>query len=227
MKFLRQDKKDEPRVSISARAFARVVQLDGDRVLVMDAHNPTIDGMYDITLDNLSPYPTFSSYLRSSQEEMDILEGLENLILMSPDKGGAERIEKCAEKLGVTETIVGDKKRKTAGKVDRLRIAEKVEGRNVMIVDDMIDSGGTGRRAREELRSLGARKIFFYATHGLYTKGLAYATEGFDRFYIGDTIRPPQGETLTPNLRVITYKPIFAEAIYRTSEGESLSQLFQ
>jgi len=228
MKFLRQDRKDVPRTSISARALARVVQLDGDRVITMDAHNMAIDGMYDIPLDNLSPYPILNSYIRSHPEEWDMLEGLENLIFMSPDKGGAERIEQCADIFGVSETIVGDKKRKTAGKVDRLRLAEKVEGRNIMIIDDLLDSGGTGQTCRDRVKSLGARKVIFYATAGLWTKGLTYATEGFDRVYIGDGTALPlkPGEIPPSNLRVVPLRPLIAEAIYRTNEGDPLSNLY-
>lgn len=227
MKFLRQDKKDDSRVSISARALARVVQLDGDRVILMDAHNMAIDGMYDCTLDNLSPYPTLSRYMRSSQEERDMLEDYDNLTLMSPDKGGGERVEKCAEIMGVSETIVGDKKRKTAGKVDRLRFAEKIEGRNIMVVDDLVDSGETGQRARETVKGLGARKVFLYASAALCTRGIEYAVQGFDRVYFSDSFNPlKSGEQFPPNVRIISHKSDIAEAIYRTSEGDGLTRMY-
>jgi ribose-phosphate pyrophosphokinase len=227
MPYLRQDRKDRPRVPISARALARVIQLDGDRVITIDAHNRAIDGMYDIPFENLIPYPTFARYLKSNQEELEILDGLENLILASPDKGGAERVDECAEKLDVYETIIGDKKRKRAGEIDRLRITEKVEGKNVMIIDDMIDKGGTGQRAKEEFKELGAKKVFIFVTAGLFTKGLEYALQGFDRAYVADTRRLPKGQEIPKNLRIVPYKPLFAEAIYRTSEGRGISELFK
>lgn len=226
MNFLRQDRKDKPRVSISARALARVVQLDANRVLTMDAHNTAIDGMYDITLDNLSPYKNLARYIHTQESERDVLGILENTIGFSPDKGGGERVEQCAEVLGFRETIVGDKRRKTAGEVDRLRIAEKVEGRNIFVIDDILDSGGTGQTSRESLVGLGAKKIFLYATHGLFTKGMAYATKGFDRVYIADTVQIPQNEPKPDNLRIVPYIDLFGEAIHRTAEGKSLSELF-
>ncbi len=220
LRFSRQDRKDESRVPISAKVVADVIGLYADRVLTIDFHNPAIDGFYSIPVDNLSSYPVVVRYLGENYSGI-----LKNLVIMSTDAGGASRAKAFAKKLDVSEIAVSYKSREKEGEVESLKILGEIKDRNVLIIDDMVDSGGTLIKAVEAARANGAIKVYGYCTHGLFTESLAKVSDQFDLFFIGDTLKlsePPKD-----NVRIISFAPLFAEAIYRTSEGESLSELFQ
>lgn len=219
LKFSRQDRKDESRVPISARALADTIGLYANRVLTIDVHNPAIQGFYKIPFDSLYTFQTVINFLKENHKEI-----LKDIVIMSTDAGGAPRAKAFAKKLGTSEIAVGYKSREKANEVESLKILGEVQGKNVLIVDDMIDTGNTLVAASNAARDAGANKVYTYCTHGLFTQGIKKVADNFDRVFIGDTIKPQ--EELPNNVRTISFIPLFAEAIYRTSEGLSLSELF-
>ncbi len=216
-RFARQDRKDESRVPISAGVVARLVDEYVDSVLTLDVHNPAIDGFYKTRFDNLLSFPIVIRYLRENFEISS-----ENTVMMSPDAGGATRAQEFARRMGIEQVVIGYKVRKIEGEVDKLRISGEVSGKDVFIVDDIVDSGGTLVKASSVVREQGARKVYGYCTHGLFTKGIEYVLPHFDAFFVGDTLK--QKEDV--RLKVVPFAPLFAEAIYRISNGSSLSELF-
>lgn len=217
LKFSRQDRKDESRVSISARVVADVISKYADAVITLDVHNPTIDGFYDIRFDNLYSFRTAVDHIKSKHPEI-----LENLVVMSPDVGGSARANSFANKLGIEDIAIGVKKRKMAGEVDSLKIIGDVEGKNLILVDDIVDSGNTIIKACKVAKKQGAKKVYGYCTHGLFTEGIDKVADNFDLFFVGDTI----AQKTHPKIEIISFAPLFAEAIYRITNGESLSALF-
>ncbi|MEK6892782.1 MAG: ribose-phosphate diphosphokinase [Nanoarchaeota archaeon] len=218
LRFARQDRKDEPRVPINAKVIADTIDLYADAVLTIDIHNPAIEGFFDIRFDNLYSFAITINYLQEKHPEI-----LQNLVIMSPDVGGAPRAQAFAKKLGIKEVVFGYKTRKTAGDVENLRIAGDVEGKNVLLIDDIIDSGGTAIKAAQEAKKNGALSVYGYCTHGLFTKGVDYVMPYFDKFFVGNTLQQEPHE----KLEVIDFSQLFGEAIFRISENMSLSELFK
>jgi len=217
LKFSRQDRKDESRVSISARVVADVISKYADAVITLDVHNPSIDGFYDIRFDNLYSFKIAVEHIKSKHPEI-----LENLVVMSPDVGGSARANSFANRLGIEDIAIGAKKRKTAGEIDSLKIIGDVEGKNLILIDDLIDSGNTIIRASKVAKEQGAKKVYGYCTHGLFTEGIDKIANNLDLLFVGDTLT----QKPHPKLKVISFVPLFAEAIYRISNGKSLSALF-
>ena len=218
LKFSRQDRKDESRVPISARVIADIIGLYADRVLTIDAHNPTIQGFYCIPFDDLHSFPTVIHYLKKNFAGI-----LADPVVMSTDAGGAQRAKMFAKALKIKNVAVGYKTREVVGEVESLKILGDVENKDVIIIDDIVDSGNTLISASKAARQAGAKKVYAYCTHGLFSEGVKKVTDCFDKFFIGDTVKQPKNE----NLEIISFAPLFAEAIYRISEGESLSELFK
>ena len=219
MLYSRKDRKEKSRVPISARALANSLSVGLKRIITMDLHASQIQGFYssNLPLDNLY---SFFEVVRYFKESNSI--GVEELVVVSPDAGGAERAESFAKRLGTVDPIaVIDKRRIQAGQIADMRLAGDVAGKNCLIVDDMIDSGGTACEAALLLRKLGAKKIFLYGTHGLFTKGTGELFESFDRVVTTNTHHQKEA-----GVEVVDVSQIFAEAIYRTQIGESLSALF-
>jgi len=216
--FSRQDRKDESRVPISARVVADAAEQYADRVLTLEVHNLSIQGFYDIVFDNLFSFPTVVTYLKKYYPSF-----LKNLVIMSPDAGGANRARGLAKQLDITDIAIGYKVREKAGEVSTLKILGDVLGKNVLMVDDIIDSGNTLVKACAAVRAQGAKAVCAYATHGLFTEGTKKLTNCFNKVFIGDTVFNEKDS----EVEVISFAPLFAEAIYRISEGQSLSQLFE
>lgn len=219
LKFSRQDRKDESRVSENAKKIAKMIEIDGDRVITLDVHNPAIQGFYDIPFDNLYSFPILIDYLKLNNPEL-----LKNVAIMSPDAGGAERVQSFAKRLGIEEIVVGYKTRDASkpGEVKSLRISGNIEGKTILAVDDILDSGGTLLKCCEASREARASGFYAYCTHGLFTKGEKFL-ECLDGFFVTNTFyRKPESE----KIRVINIDDLFADAIYRVNEGESLSELF-
>lgn len=217
-KFGRQDRRDEPRTSISAKAIAKTIDLYAHGVLTMDIHNPAIDGFFEIRFDSLYSFPVAVRYLQEKHSGI-----LENVVVMSPDVGGGPRAQAFAKRLRIEDIVICYKVRGTDGRIERLRIAGDVRGRNILLVDDMVDSGGTAIKASQEARVNGALNVYGYCAHGLFTKGVDYVTPHFDRFFVGNTLQ----QTLDAKLEVIDFSSLFGEAIYRISKNMSLSELFE
>jgi len=220
LRFSRQDRKDESRVPISARVVADVVDLYADRVLTLDVHNPSIQGFYKMPLDDLQTFPTDINHIKSKHPEV-----LKDVVVMSTDAGGAKRASYFARALGIGDVAVGYKVRPKAGEVGSLKILGDVSGKNVLIVDDIIDSGKTLIKAGLEARAEGAKKVSAKCTHGLFTEGVEKFKGIFDYFFMGDTIKQ---ELIKDDPReTISYTPLIGEAVYRISKRESLSELFK
>jgi len=223
--FSRQDRKDESRVAINARVVADVISLYADRIITCDLHSPQIQGFYSIPLDNLYSFPyAIDQMLKDDETKQELVDGL---AIMSPDAGGVKRAEAFLKRLSKKINkeiglVIGYKQRPKEGEISDYRILGNVEEKNVLIVDDIIDSGNTLINAAEELRKNGARKIFAYATHGLFTEGYEKLKE-FDKIFVSNT-KPQKNKG--ENIKIVDLTDLFAEAIYRISVGESLSSMF-
>ncbi len=221
MRFARQDRKDESRVPITTRLVADVISLYTDRVMTLDVHNPVIQNAYParVPFDNLHSYPTVIGHLNTHYSGL-----LKDCVVMSTDVGGATRAKSFATRAGIEDIVIGYKTRPKPGAVGGIRLlGEPVQGRNVLIVDDLTDSGGTMVKAADVARSEGAAAVYGYTSHGLFTNGVDKVVNAFDKFFIGDTVY----QAPHPKLEVISFVPLFAEVIYRTTQGESLSALFE
>ena len=220
MLYSRQDRKVKSRVPISARALADSISPGLCRIITMDLHAPQIQGFYPSTtpLDNLYSSPEVVNYLKQ-REFFDP----EEIVVVSPDMGGASRAESFAKRIGSKHPIAMiDKRRIKAGEVGQMRLVGEVSNKNVIVVDDLIDSGGTLCSAAVLLKQNGANKLFCYATHGLFTKGVLELSSCFERIFTSNT-----HDQTKNNVEAIDVSSVFAEAIFRAQKGYSLSQLFK
>lgn len=228
MLYSRQDRKDKPHVPISARALAR--SLKGiKKIITMDLHAGQIQGFYpeSISVDNLYSFPEVVRYLK-----LNHFADLNNLVIVSPDAGAAGRTKKFLQKLEKAQQdslikqdysfALLSKERSKPGDVGSMQLIGNVDKKNALIVDDIIDSGGTLCKAAEVLKINGAQKLFCYGTHGIFTKGTADLCGCYDFVMASNT-----HEQTDPKVEVIDMTSIFAEAIYRAQKGLSISKLFE
>ncbi|MDZ7373945.1 MAG: ribose-phosphate pyrophosphokinase [candidate division KSB1 bacterium] len=218
--YARQDRKDQPRVSITAKLVANLLTTAGaDRVLTMDLHAPQIQGFFDIPLDHLYSSTIFCEYFRRKK--------IPDLVVMAPDVGGIRMARAYAKRLEAPLAVV-DKRRPTANQAKAVNVIGEVEDRNVLIVDDLIDTGGTLVEAVHAIKKKGARKIYAACTHAILS-GTAAARiqecEDLEELAVTDTVFIPD-EKRVPKLRVLTVAQLFAEAIRRIHNNESISILF-
>ncbi len=218
MKFSRQDRKDESRVAVNARVLSDMLSLYANRVITIDTHSSQLPSFYRIPFDNLYSSRLLHEYLTKNHAHL-----LENTIVMSPDAGGTSRAKGFASKLGIEDIVIGYKFRKQEGEIHEFKVVGEVAGQNVLIIDDMIDSGGTLIEAAKSVRAAGAKKVYAYCTHGLFSKGREDIGKAIDRFFVTNSIPQPVHEKID----VIPLEGLFAEAIYRNNEGQSLSKLFE
>lgn len=217
--YARQDRKDQPRVSITAKLVANLITEAGaDRVITMDLHSPQIQGFFDIPLDHLYA----STVLVKALWE----EHLDNVAVVAPDVGSARLARSYAKRLDADLVLV-DKRRPDHNVAEVLNIIGDVEGKNAIIVDDIIDTGGTFVHCAEALKKAGARQVIGACTHPVLSGNAIERieqSEAISHIYITDTIplRRP-----SPKLRVISVAQLFAEAIVRTHENTSISSLFE
>lgn len=226
MLYSRQDRKDRPRVPISARALANSISPGLKRIITMDLHTPTIQGFYpaNVPLDNLYSSLELIPYLIKNNPN-----DLENLVVVSPDTGGVTRCKAFLNKLNKFQKQISPpaiafiyKIRDDAGDVKSMNLVGEVKGKNVLIIDDIIDSGGTLFRASQLLRDYGAKKLLCYGTHGLFTENPTRLIESFDVLMTSNTCYNKEDG----KIKVIDVTPTFAESIYRVQQGGSLSELF-
>jgi len=219
-RFARQERKDESRVSVNAKALADCVSLYADRGMTVDLHAPQMQEYFSIPFDNLYSLTSLLNYLQKNHSDF-----LKDLIIVSPDLGGGKRADYFVKKLkerGIESSVAfGHKTREKDNEVAKIVIIGEVSGKNCLIVDDIIDTGNTMIKTAEKLKENGAKKIFAYGTHGLFTEGVGKFAV-FDRVFVSDTVNPPQAE----NIEVVSMIKLFGEAIYRTATGQSLSVLF-
>lgn len=188
--------------------------------MTVDLHTPQMQEYFKIPFDNLHSFASLINYLKRKHPEI-----LQNLVLVSPDLGGAKIVESLAKhfkKRGIqTRIALGHKTRERENEVAKVVIIGDVEGRDCLIVDDIIDTGNTLVKTAEKLREKGARRIFAYGTHGLFSEGTE-KFNGFDKVLISDTLK----SDLPGNFEIVSLVRLFGEAIYRTATGQSLSVLF-
>ena len=216
--YARQDRKAAPRVPISAKLVANMIQTAGvDRVVTIDLHAGQIQGFFDIPVDNLYGSLIFSDYVKSK----NIL----NPIIASPDIGGVARARQFAGILGLDMVIV-DKRREKANESEVMNIIGDVTGKDVILIDDMIDTAGTIVKAAKVLKERGATSVIACATHPVLS-GPAYErieSGDLDELVVSDTI-PLKKES--SKIKVLTATSLFAEVINRIYTNESLNTLFQ
>ena len=219
--YARQDRKVGPRTPISAKLVANLITEAGaNRVLTVDLHAGQIQGFFDIPTDNLYAQPVIVK---------DILDnvGGNDLMVVSPDVGGVVRARALAKRLG-TDLAIVDKRRERAGESEVMNIIGDVEGRTCLLVDDIVDSGGTICNAADALLRNGAKAVFAYATHGVLSGGaVARIRESkLKSLVISDSIQATDDVRNCPNIRRVSVAPLLGEAIRRISSEESVSSLF-
>lgn len=219
--YARQDRKAAPRTPISAKLVANLITSAGaDRVLTVDLHAGQIQGFFDIPLDNLYAAPVF---VRHIKENFD----LKNLVVVSPDVGGLVRARAIASKIGAELAIV-DKRRPKAGVSEVMNIIGEVEGKNCIIVDDMVDSGGTLCNAADALISKGATSVSAYITHGVLSgkAGERIANSQLKNLVITNSIEASAATLAAKNIKIINIADLVGEAISNISQEKSVSTLF-
>ena len=219
--YARQDRKVGSRSPISAKLVANLITRAGaDRVLTVDLHAGQIQGFFDIPTDNLFAAPTM---VRDIKER-----GLDgSLMVVSPDVGGVVRARALAKRLDAPLAIV-DKRRERAGESEVMNIIGDVRGRNCMLLDDIVDSGGTLCNAADALLAQGAKSVSAYITHGVLSGGAVsrIAASRLDELVLTDTILATEAVRVAQNIRVISIAPLIGEAVARIFKEESVSSLF-
>ncbi len=219
--YARQDRRPRSkRVPISAKVVANMMQSVGvERVLTMDLHADQIQGFFDIPVDNIYASPVLLSDLKGRSYP--------DLMVVSPDVGGVVRARALAKQLGCDLSII-DKRRPAANVSEVMHVIGDIEGRNCVIMDDMIDTAGTLVKAAEVLKQRGAKSVFAYCTHPVFS-GPAIsriASSHIDEVVITNTIPLNAAAKACPKIRQLSVAVLFAETIRRISDGESVTSLF-
>jgi ribose-phosphate pyrophosphokinase len=219
--YARQDRRASGRTPISAKLVANLITHAGvDRVLTLDLHAGQIQGFFDIPTDNLFGAPLMS---RDIKERLDY----KNAMVVSPDVGGVVRARALAKRIDAPLAIV-DKRRDRPGESEVMNIIGSVEGRSCILLDDIVDSGGTLVNAAEALLDQGAREVYAYITHGVLSGGAVarIANSKLKELVITDSIMPTEAVKVARNIRVISIAGLMGEAIERTASESSVSSLF-
>ena len=219
--YARQDRRSAGRTPISAKLVANLITQAGvDRVLTVDLHAGQIQGFFDIPTDNLFAAPVM---VRDIKERLK----LNNVTIVSPDVGGVVRARALAKRIDANLAIV-DKRRERAGESEVMNIIGDVRGRSCVLIDDIVDSGGTLCNAAEALLEQGASEVYAYITHAVLSGGaVARVTASkLKELVVSDTIQPTEAMRVSKNVRVLSIAPLIGEAIARTANEESVSSLF-
>jgi ribose-phosphate pyrophosphokinase len=217
--YARADRKDQPRVCIAAKLCANLITTAGaDRVLTMDLHSPQIQGFFDIPLDHLYAAPVIMSHFASLQTE--------GVVVVAPDAGAVKMARSFAKRLGAELAIV-DKRRPAPDRAEMMHLIGEVEGRNCIILDDMINTAGTICEAAEALRQRGAKRIIASATHGVFTGAAFQRLESapIDEVTITNTL-PLRSASVPAKIRVLDVSKLLSKAILNIHHEESVSSLF-
>jgi len=219
--YARQDRRPRStRVPISAKVVANLLETVGvERVLTMDLHADQIQGFFDIPVDNIYASPVLLSDLKSRKYA--------NLVVISPDVGGVVRARALAKQLGCDLAII-DKRRPAANVSEVMHVIGEIEGRNCVIMDDMIDTAGTLVKAAEVLKERGAKSVYAYCTHPVFSGPAVdrIAASQIDEVVITNTIPLGDAARACPKIRQLSVAFLFAETIRRISDGESVTSLF-
>lgn len=219
--YARQDRKVGARTPISAKLVANLLERAGaDRVMTLDLHAGQIQGFFDIPTDNLFAAPVM---VRDIQENFE----LGNLCVVSPDVGGVVRARGLAKRIDAPIAIC-DKRRERPGESEVMNVIGDVEGRRCILIDDIVDSGGTLVNAANALLAQGAQEVMAYITHGVLSGGACarVAKSELKSLVVTDSIQPTKEVVATDNIRTLSIAPLIGEAIARTSREESVSSLF-
>lgn len=218
--WARQDRKDRPRVAIGAKLVANLLRAAGaDRVMACDLHADQIQGFFDIPLDHIYASKVFIPYIKSR--------GIENLAIAAPDMGGAKRANTYAKALDAS-VIICHKTRERANVVGSITAIGEVEGKNIIIVDDMIDTAGTLCKAAEVLINKGAASVRACATHGIFSAQALQRLHDsvISEIFITDTIPHPELKD-DPKIRIVYMTEVFAKIIHKVYNYESISSDFE
>src|SRR6187402_946086 len=219
--YARQDRKVGSRSPISAKLVANLITHAGaDRVLTLDLHAGQIQGFFDIPTDNLYASPVM---VRDIREKFD----LTNVMVVSPDVGGVVRARGLAKRINTSLAII-DKRRERAGESEVMNVIGDVAGFTCILIDDIVDSGGTLVNAADALLAQGAKDVYAYISHGVLSGGaVARVTASrLKELVITDSIQPTEAVRVANNIRVLSIATLLGEAIGRTASEESVSSLF-
>ncbi|MEK6688421.1 MAG: ribose-phosphate pyrophosphokinase [Gemmatimonadota bacterium] len=216
--YARQDRKDQPRVAISAKLMANLVSMGADRVLAIDFHQHQLQGFFDLPVDHLYAAPVFVAYYRQKE--------FKDLVVVASDVGAAKMARGFAKRLNASLAII-DKRRIGPNEAEAVNVVGEVEGRDCLIPDDMIDTGGTMVEAVHALKRLGAERIFICATHPLLSGPAAQrlSEAPVEEVAVTNTIAIPP-ERQFAKLKVLSIAPLLAKAIGYTHSDLSVSSLF-
>ncbi len=219
--YARQDRRVGSRSPISAKLVANLITHAGaDRVLTLDLHAGQIQGFFDIPTDNLYASPVM---VRDIKERFD----LGNVMVVSPDVGGVVRARGLAKRINAPLAII-DKRRERAGESEVMNVIGDVAGYTCILIDDIVDSGGTLVNAADALLANGAKEVYAYITHGVLSGGATARITGsrLKELVITDSIQPTEAINAAKNIRVLSISTLIGEAINRTASEESVSSLF-
>src|SRR5690242_19520024 len=219
--YARQDRKPGPRAPISAKLVANLITRAGvDRVMTLDLHAGQIQGFFDIPTDNLYASPVM---VRDIKDRFD----LANVMVVSPDVGGVVRARGLAKRINTPLSII-DKRRERAGESEVMNVIGEVAGYTCILIDDIVDSGGTLVNAADALLTHGAKEVYAYITHGVLSGGAVtrIASSRLKELVITDSIQPTEAVRKATNIRSLSIASLIAEAINRTAAEESVSSLF-
>ena len=220
--YARQDRKVVPRTAISAKLVSNLITNAGaHRIVTVDLHAGQIQGFFDIPVDNLFSTPIFSKHIKKYISN-------KNIICVAPDVGGVERARALGQKLNVGLAII-DKRRPAPGKSQVMNIIGNVKGKNCLLVDDIIDSGGTIVNAAKALKEKGAKDVFVYVTHGVLSGNAVEQINNskIKKLILTDTIDNSNKIKKSSKIVVLSISNLMAEAIKRISNSTSVSDLFK
>ena len=217
--YARQDRKDMPRVAITAKLIANLLtQAGADRIITMDLHAPQLQGFFDIPVDHMYASVLFIKYFKHKK--------LKNLAVAAPDVGGSKRARVYAKELSADLVLI-DKRRPKPNVAEVMNIVGEVKGKNVLLVDDLIDTANSFTAAVEALKKSGAKEIFGAATHAILSGQAVQRIENscISKLVVSNTI--PSNNIKAKKIEVLDVSKIFANAILRTNENQSISALFK
>ncbi len=220
--YARQDRKPAPRTPISAKLVANLITTAGaDRVLAVDLHAGQIQGFFDIPTDNLYGAPVIAADIQTHY-------GSEPLMVVSPDVGGVVRARALAKRLDNAPLAIVDKRRERAGESEVMNIIGEVKGRACILIDDIIDSGGTLCNAAQALMAAGATSVSAYISHGVLSGSAVdrVSASALKELVITDSILATDATRDCDRIRVLTIAPLIGEAIRRIADESSVSSLF-
>lgn len=228
--YCRQDRKNEPRVPITAKLVANLLTTSGaDRVLTLDLHAAQIQGFFDIPVDHMRAKYVFLNKIEELKDKQEI--DMSNAIVVSPDVGGVSRARHIAKTIGLDIAII-DKRRERANEVEVMNVIGNVKGKHGILIDDIIDTAGTLIEASKALKEKGMEKIFIFATHGIFSQG-KYEKNAYERIndscidkvYVTNSLKVDK-DKLGKKIEVLSIASIIADAIMRIHSERSISELF-